>query len=91
MFKKVWQGSVQLLQLAGAGSPLGAQVLPDLDLLQIAIRGLPFPASMLWDIAAAVAAEEQQATAEDRRSALPAFEVRSCHAQAQHLPLLEPV
>ncbi len=80
MFKKVWQGSVQLLQLAGAKSPLGGQVLPDLDLLQIAMRGMPFPASMLWDIAAAVAAEEQRAVAEDRGSALPALEVRSCHA-----------
>lgn len=80
MFKKVWQGSVQLLQLVGAGSPLGGRALPDLDLLQIANCGVPFPASMLWDIAAAVAAEEQQAVAGDRGSAMPAFEVPSCTA-----------
>ena len=75
MFKKVWQGSVQLLQLVGPESPLGGQVLPDLDLLHIQSRGLPFPANMLWDIAA-VAAEEQRDGAEDRVTALPAFEVR---------------
>ena len=60
MFKKVWQGSVQLLRLVGDGSPLGGQVLPSLDLQAMLRFGLPFPAHVLWDIAAAVAAEEHK-------------------------------
>ena len=78
MFKKVWQGSVQLLQLVGPESPLGGRVLPNLDLLQIAQRGLPFPATTLWDIAAAVDVEEQRDGAEHRASTMPALEVRMC-------------
>jgi len=76
MFKKVWQGSVQLLQLVGTDGPLGRQVLQDLNLLHIVMRGLPFPAHKLWDIAAAVAAEEHQGLAEGEPFALSIFQVR---------------
>lgn len=78
MFKKVWQGSVQVLQLAGAEMPLGGHVLASLDLLQIATRGLPFPASRVWDIAAAVAVQERQDGKEDMTSALSTLEVGRC-------------
>ena len=78
MFKKVWQGSVQLLQLVGPERPLGEKVLSTLDLLQIARRGLPFPANTLWDIAAAVDVKEQRDGAEHKASTLPTFEVRMC-------------
>ena len=60
MFKKVWQGSVQLLRLVGDDSPLGGQVLPSLDLRAMLRFGLPYPAHVLWDIAAAVVAEEHE-------------------------------
>ena len=60
MFKKVWQGSVQLLRLVGDDSPLGGQVLPSLDLRAVLRFGLPFPAHVLWDVAAAAAAEEHK-------------------------------
>ena len=76
MFKKVWQGSVQLLQLVGTDGPVGRQVLQDLNLLHMVMRGLPFPAHKLWDIAAAVAAEEHQDLAEGGISALSVFQVR---------------
>ena len=75
MFKKVWQGSLQILQLAGPERPLGGQVLASLDLLQIATRGLPFPASRVWDVAAAVAVQERQDGEEDTTSALSTCEV----------------
>lgn len=76
MFKKVWQGSVQLLQLTGAGTPLGEQLLPDLDLQQLLLHGPPFPAHMLWDIAAAVAAQEQVVSEEEESpSAVSVLEV----------------
>ncbi len=76
MFKKVWQGSVQLLQLVGTDRPLRRQALQDLDLLQIVMRGLPFPAHKLWDIAAAVAVEEHQGLVEGESSTLSVFQVR---------------
>ena len=60
MFKKVWQGSVQLLRLVGDDSPLGGQVLPSLDLPAMLRFGLPYPAHLLWDVAAAAAAEEHK-------------------------------
>ena len=75
MFKKVWQGSVQLLQLAGSDMPLRVEVLPHLDLQQLLTRGLPFTAHALWDIAAAVAAVEQGEVVEGRSSVLALVQV----------------
>lgn len=85
MFKKVWQGSVQLLQLAGSDAPLGVEVLPHLDLQQLLTRGLPFPAHALWDVAAAVAAEEQGEVEEGRSSVLALMQVLRMLLVAQGL------
>ncbi len=85
MFKKVWQGSVQLLQLAGSKAPLGAEVLPNLDLRQLLTLGPPFPAHVLWDIAAAVAAEEQGELEEGSGSVLALMQVLCWLLSAQGL------